>query len=100
MTATCSIWIMFMTAPGFVQDYAPVDPDLKIVVIDSDAKETFGAVRADTMGRLFVAGRDAIFVLEPKPQGGYQPRKLLYRFPPGSQITDVEFRGNDLYVLT
>ena len=50
-------------------------------------------------GRLFVGGREALFVYEPDERGGYRPRQLLYRFPPDSWINDVEVRGNDLYVM-
>ncbi|MBI2806801.1 MAG: c-type cytochrome [Planctomycetes bacterium] len=86
--------------PVSAQPDASVDAGLRIVPIDSDAKESFLSVRVDTMGRLFVGGREGLFVYEPNAQGGYQPRKLLYRFPAHSWVYDIEIRGNDLYVLT
>jgi hypothetical protein len=82
------------------QETATVDAELKAVRIDSVALESLLSMRADTQGRLFVGGREAIFIYEPNAQGGYHPRQLLYRFPPDSSVNDIEIRGNDLYVLT
>ena len=76
------------------------DADLKAVRIDTLADEAPRSIRADANGRLFVGGRTALFVYEPNEQGGYHPRKLLFRFPQGSDVNDVETRGNDLYILT
>src|ERR1019366_2729774 len=70
------------------------------VRIDSAADESLLSVRADSQGRLFVGGREALFVYEPNGQDGYLARKLLYRFPANSQVNDLEIRGNNLYVLT
>jgi putative heme-binding domain-containing protein len=80
--------------------YALADPRLKTVVIDSSPDESFISVRADTLGRLFVGGREALFVYEPKPEGGYQPRRELYRFPKDTWVNDIAIRGHDLYVAT
>jgi putative heme-binding domain-containing protein len=85
---------------AFAGDYELADPELKVVRIDSDPKESFWGVQGDSMGRLFVGGREALFVYKPDPKGLYQPRKLLYRFPPNSWVSDIAIRGNDLYVLT
>ena len=74
--------------------------DLKLLSIDTSPDESFLSLRLDTMGRLFVGGREALFVYEPLAGGGYKPRQLLYRFPPDTWITDVEIRGDDLYVIT
>jgi hypothetical protein len=82
------------------RETATVDAELKTVRIDSVAHESLMSVRADTQGRLFVGGREAIFVYEPNAQGGYHSRRLLYRFPPDPLVNDIEIRGNDLYVLT
>src|SRR6516225_7478884 len=82
------------------QDLAAGDGELKTVHIDSVPQESLRSIRADTNGRLFVGGRQALFVYEPNAMGGYHPRKLLYRFPPGSWVNDIEIRGNDLFVLT
>ncbi|MEX0712966.1 MAG: hypothetical protein WD278_11490, partial [Pirellulales bacterium] len=76
------------------------DPELKLVLLDRSARESFLSVRADSEGRLFAGGREALFAYEPDPAGGYRPRRELYRFPPHSWITDIEIRGNDLYVMT
>ncbi len=74
--------------------------DLQLITIDTSADESFLSMRSDTTGRLFVGGREALFVYEPDSDGLYKPRQLLYRFPPDSWITDVEVRGDDLYVMT
>ena len=35
----------------------------------------------------------ALFVYEPNEQGGYQPRRELYRFPDHSWVYDIEKGG-------
>jgi putative heme-binding domain-containing protein len=81
-------------------DYAVTDPELKIVRIDSAPTESFLGVRADSKGRLFIGGREALFVYEPDNKGGYKPRQQLCKFPNHSWVSDIEIRGNDLYVAT
>ena len=43
-------------------DYRPADPRLKAVLIDRSPDESFVSIKADTPGRLFVGGREALFV--------------------------------------
>lgn len=81
-------------------DYKAVDPELKAIRIDTSPKESFLSVRADSEGRLFVGGREALFVYDVEANGSYAPRKELYRFPADSWVYDIEIRGHDLYVLT
>lgn len=81
-------------------DYTLADPALKAIRLDSSEKESFFSVRADSAGRLFVGGREALFVYEPDGRGGFRPRQLLYRFPPDTWVNDLAIRGDDLYVLT
>jgi putative heme-binding domain-containing protein len=88
-----------LTADGAL-DYASADPELRVERLASSKTESFLAVRVDTLGRVFVGGREALFVYEPDDRGGYSRAKLLYRFPAHSWVYDIEFRGNDLYVLT
>jgi putative heme-binding domain-containing protein len=78
----------------------PADSQHRLTTIDTSLDESFFSLRADTAGRLFVGGREALFVYEPDDRGGYRPRQLLYRFPADSWVTDVEVRGDDLYVMT
>ena len=81
-------------------DYAAADPDLKVVRIDSSREESFLSIRGDSLGRLFVGGREALFLYEPDEKGGYRPRQELYRFPAHSWIYDIELHGDDVYCLT
>ncbi len=78
----------------------PVDPRLKAVLIDRSENDAYLAVKADSMGRLFVGGREAVFVFEPNRDGSYGPRRELLRFPPDSIIIGLETRGHDLYIQT
>ena len=78
----------------------PTDPSLKAVLIDRSENDVFMAVKCDSMGRLFVGGREAVFVYEPDDKGGYRPKLELFHFPQDSIIIGLEIRGNDLYVLT
>jgi len=89
--------IEFVRAP---RDYSLTDPELKLVQIDSDPKESFIGLAVDGLGRIFAGGREALFVYEPDAKGLYQPRRELYRFPKNSWIYDIAVRGRDLYVLT
>ncbi|MFO0947102.1 MAG: HEAT repeat domain-containing protein [Planctomycetota bacterium] len=81
-------------------EYSATDPALQVVLIDPSPNESYLSVRVDSAGRIFVGGREALFVYEPTDQGGYQPAKELARFPKDSWLNDVEILGDDLYVLT
>ncbi|REJ70330.1 MAG: hypothetical protein DWQ31_01305 [Planctomycetota bacterium] len=84
-------------------DYEAVD-GLKYVLIDTSETESFLSHRHDTTGRLFVGGREALFVYEPRQDAVdgplYGERQLLYRFPNHTWIYDLAIRGDDIYVLT
>ncbi|MES2789429.1 MAG: hypothetical protein V4719_07395, partial [Planctomycetota bacterium] len=80
--------------------YETADPALRVVTLDSADTESFLAVRLDTTGRMFVGGREALFVYEPLADGKYGPRTELMRFPDHTWVYDIEIRGNDIYVLT
>jgi len=82
------------------EDYHPTSAALKLVPIDTDKSESFLSMALDGAGRLFVGGREGLFVYEPVPGGLYGPRTLFYRFPKNSWVYDVVIRGHDLYVLT
>ncbi|MDP6443425.1 MAG: galactose-1-epimerase [Pirellulaceae bacterium] len=99
------LYLLVLTQIGFAADdakpkYRVTDPALKVVKIDSSPNESFLSMRADSTGRLFVGGREALFVYEPDEKGGYGPRRELYRFPNHSWVYDIEIRGDDVYALT
>jgi putative heme-binding domain-containing protein len=99
------LFALFITVPGPSRaanalDYSVVDPELRIERLDTSSKESFLSMRVDSFGRLFVGGREALFVYEPGSDGRFGPRQEMLRFPRDSWIYDIEIRGNDLYVLT
>lgn len=93
-------WVAGAALAADEPNYAPTDDDLKTVLLDSSPNESFLGVQVDSLGRVFVGGREALFVYEPRPDGGYEPRRELVRFPEHTWIYDIAIRGNDLYVLT
>jgi len=78
----------------------PFDKRLKAVLIDRSSNDAYLAVKVDSMGRVFVGGREAVFVFEPNSAGGYEPKRELLKFPQDSIIIGLEMRGHDLYVQT
>lgn len=87
-------------AEGAAASYRAAHPELKVTRLDRSVDESFIAVRVDSAGRIFLGGREAVFVLEPNPDGTFAPRRELYRFPAHSWVGDIEIRGDDLYVAT
>jgi glucose/arabinose dehydrogenase len=100
MIAVLSLLFLSATPAAEARDYSLPDSQLKLVRLDFSATESFLAVRVDTAGRLFVGGREALFVYEPDARGGYQPRHLLWRFHNHSWVYDIAIRGDDFYVMT
>jgi putative heme-binding domain-containing protein len=80
--------------------FQTVDPALKVVRVDSDANKSYLALTFDGMGRMFVGGKEDLFVYEPKAGGLYRRRRLLWRFPKDAWVFNIAVRGHDLYVLT
>ena len=72
---------------------------MKVVLVDRSPGDAYLAVRVDSLGQVFVGGREAVFVFVPDGRGGFRPRRTLLQFPPDSIIIGLEFRGDDLYVL-
>jgi putative heme-binding domain-containing protein len=75
------------------------DPKLMVEKIDTDPDEFFLSHDMDISGRLFLGGREGLFVYERSADGGFQPRQELYRFPDNTWIYDIETYGDDLLVL-
>jgi putative heme-binding domain-containing protein len=100
--AAIGVWVILAStiAAAELPDYATANPALRIVRLDSAPTESFLAVKADTTGRLFVGGREALFVYELDANGLYQPRRELLRFPDHTWVYDIEILGDDLYLLT
>ena len=78
-TLYCALATIFVatgtTAFAAEEEYSLVDPRLKLKLIDSDPHESFLAMRTDTEGRLFVGGREALFIYEPDSNDVYGHRK-------------------------
>ncbi|HWD20032.1 MAG TPA: hypothetical protein VHB20_12215 [Verrucomicrobiae bacterium] len=81
-------------------EYKMLDSRLKIVPLDTDAEESYLGLAIDGAGRMFVGGREALFVYEPAAHGHYKKRQELLRFPPDTWIYNIALRGPDLYLLT
>lgn len=90
----------FCVFPIGAEEYSLTDPELRLQRIDTDSYESFLSMRLDAAGRLFVGGREALFVYEPDAEKVYGPRRELFRFPNHTWIYDIEIRGHDVYVLT
>jgi putative heme-binding domain-containing protein len=84
--------------PGLQHTLA--DDRLRARLIDRARDEVLMAIRTDPEGRIFVGGREGVFVYEPASAGGYLPRRKLYHFPQDSIIIGLEWSGDDLFVLT
>lgn len=76
------------------------DPRLRAVCLDTDGHHSYFGLALDGQGRLFVGGKEELYVYEPKPGGLFRARRELWRFPPDSWISSIALRGHDLYVLT
>jgi len=90
--------VAFTPSPG--PHLTPNMPGLRAVLIDRSQNDAYMGVKIDGAGRLFVGGREAVFVFEPDGRGGYHPRRELLRLPPDSIVIGLEYRGDDLYVQT
>ncbi|HTI49892.1 MAG TPA: hypothetical protein VL475_03035, partial [Planctomycetaceae bacterium] len=80
--------------------HALQDVRLRAHLIDRTKDEVLMAVRTDPEGRIFVGGREGVFVYEPAPDGGFLSKRELYHFPQDSIIIGLEWSGDDLFVLT
>lgn len=77
-----------------------VDPKLKVTLIDRSPDQVYMGVKVDRSGHVFVGGREGVFVFEAKDDGTFAPRREILRFPQDSIIMGLEFKDDDLFVLT
>ena len=74
------------------------DPALRVQRLATIPGESLVQVVADPAGRLFLGGREAVFVVEPEDvKAGLRPREL-YREPGDHWFMGIAPRGEDLYV--
>ena len=92
--------LLTLGAAAEVEGIKLLHDNLKVELIDSDAKEFFVSHTMDLKGRLFVGTREALFVYERKADGGFVARQQLFRFPKNTWLYDLEVVANDLLVLT
>jgi putative heme-binding domain-containing protein len=78
----------------------PVDPRLKVTLIDRSPDQVYLGVKVDRDGHVFVGGREGVFVFETLGDDKFAPRQEILRFPQDSIIMGLEFRDDDLFVLT
>ncbi|MBL9081942.1 MAG: c-type cytochrome, partial [Planctomycetales bacterium] len=78
----------------------PVDPRLKVTLIDRSPDQVYMGVQVDRDGHVFVGGREGVFVFETQGNDKFAPRQEILRFPQDSIIMGLEFRDDDLFVLT
>ena len=74
------------------------DPALRVRLLATIPGESLAQVVADPAGRLFLGGREAVFVVEAEDvKAGMRPREL-YREPGDHWFMGIAPRGEDLYV--
>ncbi|HVX15500.1 MAG TPA: TIM barrel protein [Pirellulales bacterium] len=89
----------------------PVGPNLKpadgalewkTYLVDRSRDDAYLGVKVDSAGRVFVGAREAVYLFEPDGRGGpnFKLRQQVCRLPADSIVMGLEFRGDDLYVLT
>ena len=99
--AAAFVWVLGCVARGAgAAELVAADHEVQVVPIDSVERASLLGVRVDSDGRVFVGGRQALFVYEPDGGGGYGPRQTLLTFPDHTWVHDIEILGDDLYLLT
>jgi putative heme-binding domain-containing protein len=81
-------------------NFNAVDPSVQVDLIDRSRNDAYLGVKVDSEGRVFVGAREAVYLFEPDEAGGYKLRQEVCRLPADSIVMGLEFRGDDLYVLT
>ncbi|MBA4016533.1 MAG: hypothetical protein C0483_05040 [Pirellula sp.] len=77
-----------------------VDPRLKVTLIDRSPDQVYMGVKVDRDGHVFVGGREGVFVFVSNGDGTFAARREILRFPQDSIIMGLEFKNDDLFVLT
>jgi putative heme-binding domain-containing protein len=81
-------------------NFDPLDSGNKVTLIDRSRGDAYMAVKADSEGRVFVGAREAVYLFELYRHGEFKLRQEVCRLPADSIAMGLEFRGDDLYVLT
>jgi putative heme-binding domain-containing protein len=87
-------------------NFDAVDPSMRIELIDRSRSDAYLGVKVDSEGRAFVGAREAVYLFEPDDgkapddQAHFKLRQEVCRLPADSIVMGLEFRGDDLYVLT
>ena len=96
--------VMVLSLPAFARadeddgGYRLHDPALRVRLLATIPGESLAQVVADPAGRLFLGGREGVFVVEPEEvKAGLRPREL-YREPGDHWFMGIAPRGEDLYV--
>ena len=77
----------------------PIDASFTSELIDRSPGDAYLGVKVDSQGRVFVGAREAVYLFEPAG-AGFGLRREVCRLPADSIVMGLEFRGDDLYVLT
>lgn len=84
--------------PSSGENLMPLDAMSRSRLVDRSRDDAYLGVKVDSAGRVFVGAREAVYLFEPV-DGGFLTRQQVCRLPADSIVMDVEFRGDDLYVL-
>jgi putative heme-binding domain-containing protein len=77
-----------------------VDGQFTAELVDRSARDVYLGVKVDSEGRVFVGAREAVYRFEPYGSRAFSSRQVVCRLPADSIVMGLEFRGDDLYVLT
>ncbi|HEX7449443.1 MAG TPA: TIM barrel protein, partial [Pirellulales bacterium] len=86
-------------APSASVNFELIGAHGTVELIDRSRGDAYLGVKVDAAGRVFVGAREAVYRFDPDG-GGFKLRQEVCRLPADSIVMGLEFRGDDLYVLT